>query len=82
MSNPLSRKRQRYVPLSETDLKLLAGPMAQGRVVAAREDVIREGDDPRGINVILDGWACRYRRLVDGRRQNASLLLPGDACDP
>ena len=82
MSNPLSRKRQRYVPLSETRLKLLAGPLAQGRVVAARADIIREGDDPRGINVILAGWACRYRQLVDGRRQNASLFLPGDACDP
>jgi CRP-like cAMP-binding protein len=82
VSNLLARKLQRYVPLFEADLASLAEPLAQGRVVAARKDIISEGDDPRGINVILDGWACRYRQLVDGRRQITSLLLPGDTCDP
>jgi CRP-like cAMP-binding protein len=26
----------------------------------------------------LDGWACRYDQLADGRRQIVELLLPGD----
>jgi CRP-like cAMP-binding protein len=30
----------------------------------------------------LDGWACRYRVLENGKRQIISLFLPGDICEP
>ncbi|WP_294320314.1 Crp/Fnr family transcriptional regulator [uncultured Sphingomonas sp.] len=52
------------------------------RVVAPRRDVIAEGEVPRFVHVVLDGWGCRYRQLPDGRRQIVSLLLPGDLFDP
>ncbi len=52
------------------------------RVVAPRRDVIAEGEVPRFVQVVLDGWGCRYRQLSDGRRQILSLLLPGDLFDP
>ncbi|MDQ4086907.1 MAG: Crp/Fnr family transcriptional regulator [Pseudomonadota bacterium] len=51
------------------------------REVGARRDVIREGDKPRGVNVMLEGWACRYKQLPDGRRQIVSFFIPGDLCD-
>lgn len=60
----------------------LADAVSPGRLVAARTDIIHEGDDPRAVNVILDGWACRYRQFANGRRQIVALLLPGDLCDP
>ena len=56
----------------------LSGPL---RSVNARRDVIREGTPPRGVIVIVSGWACRYKMLEDGRRQIVSFLLPGDTCD-
>ena len=31
--------------------------------------------------MILEGWACRYKLLADGRRQIISFLLPGDVCE-
>lgn len=82
MSHPLVRKLECYVRLSEADRLCLADAAGQGRMVAARTDIIHEGDDPRAVNVILDGWACRYRQFVNGRRQIVSFLLPGDPCDP
>jgi CRP-like cAMP-binding protein len=45
------------------------------------EDIIREGDRPRYVYLVLDGWACRYKMLEDGRRQIVSYFLPGDLCD-
>ena len=82
MPNPLARKLERYVRLSEADHMWLADPLTTGRQIAARTDIIHEGDDPRAVNVVLEGWACRYRQLLDGRRQIVAFLLPGDPCDP
>ncbi|GJE14355.1 MULTISPECIES: Crp/Fnr family transcriptional regulator [Methylobacterium] len=82
MQNPLVRKLDRYIHLSETDRHCLAEAVSPVRMVAARTDIIHEGDDPRAVNVILDGWACRYRQFANGRRQIVALLLPGDPCDP
>ncbi|WCS24215.1 Crp/Fnr family transcriptional regulator [Methylobacterium sp. NMS14P] len=82
MPNLLARKLQRYVRLSDGDQIWLSEIVGSVRQIAARTDLIHEGDDPRTINVILEGWACRYRQLVDGRRQIVGLLLPGDPCDP
>jgi CRP-like cAMP-binding protein len=51
------------------------------REVGARRDLIREGDCPRFIYLVLDGWACRYKALPDGRRQIVAFFIPGDLCD-
>jgi CRP-like cAMP-binding protein len=58
--------------------------------VAADEDLVffrpheflaREHEQPTGLFHILEGWACRYRLLNDGRRQITALYLPGDYCE-
>jgi CRP-like cAMP-binding protein len=37
-------------------------------------------DDPVGRpRYLLDGWACRFRHLTDGRRQIFGFVLPGEA---
>ncbi|AZO57820.1 MAG: Crp/Fnr family transcriptional regulator [Mesorhizobium sp.] len=51
------------------------------RRFAAREDIIHEGEKPEYINLINEGWACRYKVLEDGRRQIIAFFLPGDLCD-
>ena len=51
------------------------------REVEARRDVVREGEKPRAMNLVLDGWACRYKQMPDGRRQVLSFFVPGDLCD-
>lgn len=51
------------------------------RNIAPRRDVVSEGEVPRFVHFVLDGWGCRYRQMPDGRRQLLSLLLPGDLFD-
>jgi len=46
------------------------------------EFIAREGERPDSLFQILEGWACRYRLLTDGRRQITALYLPGDYCEP
>ena len=33
------------------------------------------------MNLVQEGWACRYKVLEDGRRQIVGFFLPGDICD-
>lgn len=79
---PIVAKLEQFAPLSAVDKSAL-DRFARERVrhFAAREDVVREGDDVRSIKLILSGWACRYKHLSDGRRQIIAFLLPGDLCD-
>ena len=44
-------------------------------------DLIREGDRPGPVFVMLEGWACRYKILPEGGRQIIAFLMPGDTCD-
>jgi CRP-like cAMP-binding protein len=78
----LLRKLERYVTLprsAQAGLEQLAA--VECRHLAPREDVFRAGDAPRHVNLILEGWACRYVLLEHGRRQISAILLPGDLCD-
>lgn len=38
--------------------------------------------DEAGPRLILSGWACEMRQLLDGRRQIFSFLMPGDISLP
>lgn len=78
----LERHLDAYAKLSQLDRQLLDRTLAKNvRHLDARRDLIREGEKPRGVNVVLEGWACRYKQLPDGRRQVVSFFLPGDLCD-
>lgn len=50
------------------------------RVLEPKQDIIREGEQPGTVNVIIEGWAQRYKQLVDGRRQILSFVIAGDLC--
>jgi CRP-like cAMP-binding protein len=53
----------------------------QVRALGPHKDIIREGENPGAVNVLIDGWAMRYKQLSDGRRQILSFFFPGDICD-
>jgi CRP-like cAMP-binding protein len=77
----LLRKLERFSPVSEQDQRLLAAAMSGERHFAPREDLIHERKQTEGAFVIVEGFACRYKILPDGRRQIVGILLPGDMCD-
>ncbi|EYD76942.1 cAMP-binding protein [Rubellimicrobium mesophilum DSM 19309] len=81
-SNALIRKLEHYTRLSEEDRAAALGLCGE-RVqrFRAKDDLVREGEAPRVVRIVLDGWACRYKYLEDGRRQVVGLFLPGDICD-
>jgi CRP-like cAMP-binding protein len=47
----------------------------------ARRNIIREGDRPDHVHLMVEGWAARYKLLPDGARQITAFLIPGDFCD-
>lgn len=77
-----SRKLSAFVPLEPAAVAELDELTTQRtRTCRKGEDIISEGEDPRTVFLILEGWACRYKMLEDGRRQILALFLPGDLCD-
>lgn len=81
MANAFIDKLSGYGVLSGADRGLLGSALQGERSVPARHDLIREGDEPGPVFVMLEGWACRYKLLHDGSRQIVALLMPGDFCD-
>lgn len=43
-------------------------------------DLVREGERPAALHIVLSGWAQKYKQLPDGRRQILALVLPGQPC--
>ncbi len=81
MSNRLVEKLSGFIELSHPDIEALERATAMQRKVPAKHDLIREGDRPGPVFVILEGWACRYKILPSGIRQVLAYLMPGDTCD-
>ena len=81
MTNRFIEKLRSLVPLEDGDQAVLARATAKSRSVPTRRDLIREGDRPGPVFVVLEGWACRYKILPNGTRQVLAYLMPGDSCD-
>lgn len=80
-SNAFIRKLQGYEPVGDDDLAWLRDASATPRKVKANTDLIREGDVPDNVFLIMEGIACRYKSTPEGGRQIFAYLVPGDFCD-
>ena len=81
MVTALALRLEAFTRLSSDDLAAIAKVSKTSRVIPPRRDLIREGEHPKYIHLMLDGWACRYKTLPDGRRQIVAFFVPGDFCD-
>jgi CRP-like cAMP-binding protein len=81
MQNRFVEKLEGYSRLGPEDVSTLIGATSRPRRLSARTDLIREGDRPGPVFVMLEGWACRYKILPSGSRQILAFLMPGDCCD-
>ena len=81
VANAFVEKLRGYAPLSPEDVSLLEAACLHPRKFPPAYDLIREGDKPGPVFVLLEGWACRYKILPGGGRQIISFLMPGDFCD-
>ena len=79
-TSPLIRKLEHGVDLTDADRAILSGLPQRPHRVAAKRDIVREGDPSAGVHLVLERFACRYKALPDGATQIVALLVPGDFC--
>ena len=79
--NRLARKLENFAPLSGDDKRFLEDVTRTSYEVPAGTDLIKEGDAPDNVHLILDGFACRYKLTSEGNRQIMAYLISGDFCD-
>lgn len=82
MTHRLVAKLRNGAHLTSEDERALVMLAATTRSVPAHRDILSEGEEAHWLPLILDGWACRYKILENGKRQIISLFLPGDLCEP
>ena len=81
MANLLTRKLELFGPLDDNDKQILDRVISESRQISARQDIIREGDSPDDVHLVLEGCCYRYKLLPNGDRQIFAYLVPGDFCD-
>jgi CRP-like cAMP-binding protein len=77
----LIRKLESVASLSDEQRQAIERLPVRTHTLAARQDIVRDGDKPSHCCLILNGWSCRYKLLGDGRRQILSFHIPGDVPD-
>jgi CRP-like cAMP-binding protein len=81
MPNAFIRKLRRLADLTSSEVSALLDLTSNPQARRRGEELVREGDRPDTIQLMLSGWGCRYKLLDDGSRQILAFLLPGDLCD-
>lgn len=79
--NPFVLRLRHCTEIGRDDEAYLTHMMRNTAVVSADRQLKVEGDQPTHVHVVLDGLACRYKILPDGRRQILAFMVPGDPCD-
>jgi len=81
-ATPWFRRLARFAPLSPMEQRALEENAAATRHFATHDDLVKAGETADRLFVMLEGFACQYRLLADGRRQIVSFLFAGDMTDP
>ncbi len=77
----LIRKLESIATLSDEERRAIQHLPVRTHNLDARQDIVRDGDQPTHCCLIVDGWTCRYKQLNGGRRQILSFHIPGDILD-
>ena len=81
MQNPFIQKLEHGCDLTDDDRVQIQRATAHPVPIAKGHTLIHEGDVPKNVHVFLEGFACRYKQMDNGKRQITAYLLPGDLCD-
>jgi CRP-like cAMP-binding protein len=81
IANPLIRKLESLIDLSDDERQALMDLPMTVRAFKADQDIVRDGERPSHCCLMVEGFACRYKLLHDGRRQIFSFHIPGDVPD-
>jgi CRP-like cAMP-binding protein len=75
----LKLRRRDDVSLEEEEV--VVNLVGEPQRVAAKSDIVREGERPSTSALLVEGFAGRYKILGDGSRQITALHVPGDLVD-
>ena len=80
-TTPLFRSLEAIGAPTEAEQQLLANLPGTVRHYKPHVDIVRVGDRPSVVCLLLEGMACRYKLSADGRRHILSFHSPGDIPD-
>ena len=78
---PLIRKLESVFTLTEEERGAIETLPVQEADIKADQDIVREGDRPSRLFVLLEGVTATYKVVGDGKRQIVAFHIPGDAPD-
>lgn len=78
---PLIRKLESITTLSDEERVAIERLPVKVRALSPHQDILRDGDKASQCCLILEGWACRYKVIEDGKRQIFSFHVAGDIPD-
>lgn len=81
MENYLIKKLATVTELNDDDRRAIEQLSRKVRTFDAKQEIIRQGERPDCLHLMLEGWAARYKVLPSGDRQIVGFLIPGDFCD-
>jgi len=70
--------RERHRILAVGEQALVSSMTPETGVFAPGAPIVEEGQQPTKLYRIVSGWVVCRKTLLDGRRQVASILIPGD----
>src|SRR5215467_3839866 len=76
--HPFVARLNRYLALSEADLRSLQRLIEDELTVEKRRDLVVDGYEYRKLCFVADGFGARYKLLRNGKRQILNVILPGD----
>lgn len=81
MINPLVLKLEHHDVVSPEEKRVLESMISRVREFRADEDIVSQGSRLTESNLLLEGFAARYKILMNGRRQITALHVIGDFVD-
>ncbi|TKT80283.1 Crp/Fnr family transcriptional regulator [Aquamicrobium sp. LC103] len=74
----LTQKLGTFLALGREELAMLDELQGPRTYIPAGKEVVYQGQHGHAAYVLREGWACSYKRLIDGSRQIIDIGVPGD----
>ena len=78
---PLIHKLGSIASLSDAEREAIESLPVTVRALRPHQDIVRDGDTASQCCLVLEGWACRYKIISEGKRQIFSFHIAGDIPD-
>jgi hypothetical protein len=76
--HPLVRKLESIADLTPEERQALLDLPMRVQAIGADQDIVREGDRPSRCCLVLQGFVCRYKMTLPGKRQIMAFHIAGD----